>query len=74
MAHTNICGPMWTEVIDDKPKWMEVRFLKYKSYALQAMEDFTAFMENQKSKAVKCLQSDNGGKYPGDEFDAFLKN
>ena len=84
MVHTDICGPMRTEslgkaryfieFINDKSRWTEVRFLRYKSDALQATKDFITLMENQKGRTVKCLQSDNGGEYTGGEFDAYLKS
>lgn len=83
IIHSDICGPMRIEsksgakyfmtFIDDNSRWCEVRFLKKKSDAFEAFKVYKALVENQKSKKLKCLQSDNGTEYLSNEFGEYLK-
>lgn len=83
IIHTDLCGPMKTEshakskyfmtLIDDSSRWCEVRFLKSKSEAFRYFKEYVNYVENQKERKVKCLQSDNGGEFINHEFENFLK-
>lgn len=83
LIHTDVCGPMrvesigrakyFVEFIDDKSRWCEVRFLRSKADVFKVTKEFIAFVESQKSRNVKCLQSDNGKEYTSQEFTIYLK-
>lgn len=83
LIHTDVCGPMrvesidrdkyFVEFIDDKSRWCEVRFLRSKADVFKVTKEFIAFVESQKSRKVKCLQSDNGKEYTSQEFTIYLK-
>lgn len=81
IVHTDLCGPMRVEsnnkakyfitFIDDHSRWCEVRFLKKKSEAFEALKECKALVENQKEKKIKNLQSDNGTEYVNNDFKSF---
>lgn len=82
IIHTDICGPMeevslggnryFITFIDDCSRWCVVKFLRYKSEALDAFKEYKAEVENQKNCKIKFLQSDNGKEYINKEFNSYL--
>lgn len=65
IIHTDVCGPMRTtslggakyyvEFIDDRSKWCEVRFLKYKSDVLEATKAYIALVEKTDRKVCALV-------------------
>ena len=49
--------------IDDATRKVWVYFIKRKDEVFGAFQNFVALVENQTSKKLKCLHSDNGGEY-----------
>lgn len=83
LIHSDVCGPMrvpsiggsryFVTFIDEKSRWVEVRFLKAKSDVKPEFLKFKAFVETQKGKKVKILRTDNGLEYCGSEFTEILE-
>lgn len=71
--HSDLCGPFpeasyggtlyYICFICDYSRYAWVRFLKQKSDAAQAIEDFVNQIETQLSTRVKRFRTDNGGEY-----------
>lgn len=76
--HSDVCGPMrilsiggakyFVTFIDEKSRWVEVRFLKSKGDVKQEFLKFKANVETQQERKVKVLRTDNGLEYCGKEF------
>ena len=49
------------------------QLLQSKDEALQAYKAFVAWAQTQHGTKIKCLRSDQGGEYTGDNFSKFLK-
>ena len=47
--------------------------IKKKSDVFSVFKEYTAQVELESGKKIKCLRTDNGGKYTDDEFLAFCK-
>ena len=83
LVHSDLCGPIETTSLggaryfltftDDYSRKSFVYFLKTKDEALQKFEDFKVLVENQTSRSIKILRSDNGGEYISNKFHSFLK-
>ncbi|KXJ62368.1 hypothetical protein RP20_CCG016888 [Aedes albopictus] len=83
LIHSDLCGPMeksshggskyWITFIDDATKMTFAYFLKSKADAFSAFQEFMAHVENQSGKKIKCLRTDNGLEYLGQQFQDFLK-
>lgn len=83
IIHSDICGPMrcdseggnkyFITFIDDKTRWVEVKFLKKKSEAFDAFKEFKNRIEKQTGKKIKFLQTDNGCEYLSNCFTEYLK-
>jgi len=58
--------------VDDSSRWCEVYFLSQKAGVLEAFKRYKAHVERQTGRSIKILQSDNGGEYCNQEFDALL--
>ena len=73
MVHTDVWGPspvsslggsrFYVTFIDDFSRKVWVYFLKHKSDVFVTFKKWKAELENQTGLKVKCLRSDNGGKY-----------
>ena len=84
IIHTDLCGPMRVEskagnkyvltFIDDYSRWCEVRFLSKKSEVLEEFKKFKNFVETQKGRKIKMIQSDNGTEYCNKQFDRYLES
>ena len=59
--------------IDDFPGKTWIFFLKVKesNETLWKFKEFNELVENQVSKKIKSLESDNGGEYTSESFKAF---
>ena len=76
--HSDVCGPMrinsfggaryFVTFIDEKSRWVEVRFLKNKSDVKSEFLKFKSYVETQQEKKIKILRTDNGLEYCGKEF------
>ena len=80
--HSDICGPFpypslgdhryFLTVIDDHTRFSKVYFLKKKSQAAPTLIAFIKHVQTQYNKTVKCLKTDNGGEYIGNDLKDFL--
>lgn len=78
LVHTDVWGPStvtslggsnyYVTFIDDSSRKVWVYFLKNKSDVFDAFKRWRALVENETDLKIKCLQSDNGGEYLGDDF------
>ena len=83
LIHSDICGPMsspslngflyYVIFIDDCSRKCWIYFLKLKSDAFAKFKEFKTLLENQTSKHIQTLRSDNGGEYESHEFENFCK-
>ena len=73
LVHSNICGPMTTPspcgylyyviFVDHFSQKTWIFFLKTKTETFGKFQEFKALVENQTSKRIHALRSDNGGEY-----------
>ena len=71
LIHSDICGPLevpslshtvyFLTFIDDFSRKSWVYFLKNKSEVFSIFKNFKSLVENESSKKIKTLRSDNGG-------------
>lgn len=54
--------------IDDYSRFTWILFLKTKNEVFQCFKEFNALVENQPSRKIKVLRSNNGGEYTKGEF------
>ena len=47
--------------------------IKRKAYVFPVFKIFKARVELESEKKIKCLRTDNGGEYTGEEFDSFCQ-
>ena len=77
LVHTDEDGPMRTasvlrgykyfiSFLDDFSSLGRAYYLKQKSEALRAFEDFKAWAENITGHKIICIRSDRGGEYTSD--------
>ncbi|GJY96432.1 retrovirus-related pol polyprotein from transposon TNT 1-94 [Tanacetum coccineum] len=57
--------------IDDYSRRCWVYPIKKKSDVFEVFKVYKAWVELDTRKKIKCLRTDNGGEYTGDEFDTF---
>ncbi|MCF7184086.1 DDE-type integrase/transposase/recombinase, partial [Corynebacterium sp. MC-13] len=82
LVHSDLCGPMKTMTlggvlyfvtfIDDCSRKLWVYILKTKDQVLGVFKQFDASVERETGKNIKCICTDNGGKYIG-SFLAYCK-
>ena len=51
-----------------------IYFLKSKTQVFSLFKEFKALVENQTSKKIKCVRTDNGGEFFSVEFEKLFKN
>jgi transposase InsO family protein len=78
LIHSDICGPFsspslrgfryYVIFIDDHSRKTWLFFMKSKDEVLSKFVEFKALVENQTSKKIKALRSDNGGEYISNPF------
>ncbi|GBP06449.1 Retrovirus-related Pol polyprotein from transposon TNT 1-94 [Eumeta japonica] len=83
LVHTDLCGPMenvslgkakyYLLFVDDFSRMCTVYFLKCKSETFKYFKQYKELVENQQSKKIKILRSDNGGEFCSTEMTNFLK-
>ncbi|GKD35608.1 gag-pol polyprotein [Tanacetum coccineum] len=59
--------------IDDYSRRCWVYPIKKKSDVFEVFKVYKARVELDSGKKIKCLRTDNGGEYTGDEFDTFCR-
>ncbi|GJV18873.1 retrovirus-related pol polyprotein from transposon TNT 1-94 [Tanacetum coccineum] len=59
--------------IDDYSRRCWVYPIKKKSNVFEVFKVYKARVELDSGKKIKCLRTDNGGEYTGDEFDLFCR-
>ena len=57
--------------IDDFSSKIWVYYLKHKSDVFEMLKKWLIEVENELGRKLKCLKSDNGGKYCDDRFEKF---
>lgn len=83
LIHTDLCGPARTKslqadryfmlIIDDYYRMCWVTFLREKIEALGKFKLFKQMVENETSKKIKCLRSDQGSEFTSKEFNTFCE-
>lgn len=83
LVHTDLCGPMenlslgkakyYLLFVDDFSRLCTVYFLKSKSETFTYFKQYKELVENQQSKKIKILRSDNGGEFCSTEMTDFLR-
>jgi len=83
LVHSDICGPMSAQslsgflyyvlFIDDFSWKTWIFFLKAKKETFGKFQEFKALVENQSSRKIRALRSDNGGEYISGEFNDFCR-
>ena len=81
LVHTDLCGPMQTPslggafyfltFIDDYSRFTHIYFLSKKSDTFHKFIQYKNLVENQTSKRILILRSNNGGKFCSKKFDQF---
>ena len=81
--HSDVWGPTtptsynaksyYVSFTDDHTHWSMVKCITKKSDVVSRYKDYEAWMDTQHSCKIKILQSDCGGKYLSDDFNAYLK-
>lgn len=81
LIHTDVCGPMpvqslgghkyFITMIDDYSRKCFLYPLKSKSEAFEKFKIFTLMIENQTTRKIKAVRSDNGGEYVNKKFRQF---
>lgn len=82
LVHSDVLGPLKSEsfsgarylvtFVDDFSRKIFVYPLQRKSEVFDKFIDFKKMAENQCSKKIKVLRSDNGGEYVNEKFSSFL--
>ena len=83
-VHLDLWGPApvksinhkwyYVSFTDDHSRYTTVYFLHTKDETFDYYRIYEAWMSTQLKTKIKCLQSDQGGEYPGNDFSAHLKN
>eukprot|EP00253_Pinus_taeda_P031327 PITA_31327 len=83
LVHTDLCGPSRKKspqgeeyfilFIDDFYRMCWIGLLKHKEEAFEKFKAFTALVENESDRRIKCLRSDRGGEFTSDEFFDFCE-
>jgi hypothetical protein len=78
LLHYDVCGPMSVELvsgfkyfilfIDDYSRKIWIYFMNAKDELFDGFQEFRALVENQTSRKIRVLRSDNGGEYTSKEF------
>ncbi|GKB97018.1 retrovirus-related pol polyprotein from transposon TNT 1-94 [Tanacetum coccineum] len=63
----------FVSIIDDYSRRCWVYLIKKKSDVFEVFKVYKARVELDSGKKIKCLRTDNGGEYTGDEFDTFCR-
>ncbi|GJV82539.1 gag-pol polyprotein [Tanacetum coccineum] len=63
----------FVSIIDDYSRRCYVYPIKKKSDVFDVFKVYKARVELDSGKKIKCLRTDNGGEYTGDEFDTFCR-
>ena len=83
LVHLDLRGPMLAQslsgflyyvlFIDDFSWKTWIFFLKAKNETLGKFREFKALVENQTSRKIRAMRSDNGGEYTSGEFNDFYR-
>lgn len=84
LIHTDVVGPLkdasfsgtryLVTFVDDFSRKLFVHPIRNKSDVFDTFVEFKKMVENQCSKKIKVLRSDNGGEYLSNRFSSFLKS
>ncbi|KAH9291933.1 hypothetical protein KI387_042879, partial [Taxus chinensis] len=84
LVHADLCEPSWKTptvlgaryfllLVDDHSRRMWIYLLKKKSDCFASFVKFKALVENQTSRQIKTLRSDNGGEFTSKQFAVFCE-
>lgn len=82
LVHTDLCGPLPQSLggkrylltfLDDHTRKIFIYFLAKKDEVCKYTKEFITLVENQCSKTLKILRSDNGTEYVNKDMTDFLK-
>ncbi|KAL0462629.1 UNVERIFIED_CONTAM: Retrovirus-related Pol polyprotein from transposon TNT 1-94 [Sesamum latifolium] len=83
LIHTDVCGPLNTPdregysyfiiFTDDYSRYGYVYLMRYKFEAFGRFKEYRLEVENQISRKIKVLRSNQGGEYLSGEFIDYLK-
>nr|GEU39688.1 retrovirus-related Pol polyprotein from transposon TNT 1-94 [Tanacetum cinerariifolium] len=73
VASNSLSHRYFISFIDDYSRRCWVYPIKKKSDVFEVFKVYKARVELDSGKKIKCLRTDNGGEYTGDEFDTFYK-
>lgn len=83
LIHTDLCGPMenvslgkaryYLLFVDDFSKMCTVYFLRSKDETFMYFKQYKEYVENQQSKKIKILRSDNGTEFCSAKMTNYLK-
>lgn len=81
LVHADVIGPIETRtpngarfaltLVDEYSRFLSVYILKSKSEVMERVRVFTLLMENQLGQRLKCVRTDNGGKFVNHAFTRF---
>ena len=84
LVHSNLCGPMSTPsligylyyvlFIDDLSRKTWIYFMKSKSETFCKFQEFKSLVENQTSRRIRALRSDNGEEFESNAFNEFCSD
>lgn len=84
LVHTDVCGPMqvaslngshyFVTFIDDFSRKTFIYFMNRKNEVFEKFKLFKVLVENQQSRKIKILRSDNGGEYVNGVFQEYLRS
>ena len=77
-VHSDVMGPMETKsrggsrfvvtFIDDFLRYIVTHYIENKSEVTDRFIEYKALMENQLSRKIKCIRTDNGTEYVNRRF------
>jgi len=83
VIHTNLWGPASVTAlgggiymilfIDEYSRYGVVGFLRAKDESFREYRNFESWLRVQFQRSIKCLQSDRGGEFTGNEFNEHLR-
>lgn len=72
MIAPSLLGYLYYVLFIDDFSWKtSIFFLKIKNETFGKFQEFKALVENQTSRKIRTLRSENGGEYTSQEFDDF---
>ncbi|KAK3007373.1 hypothetical protein RJ639_016049 [Escallonia herrerae] len=75
LVHTDVCGPTTVKSLgDDASRKTGIYAIRQKSDVCHTFKKWKVLVENETGNKIKCLKSDNGGKYHDGRFQEYCSN